>query len=101
MKIIGQAKHKTSVISFVIENYDTLDIGLLLDSKGIAVRTGHHCTQPLMHRLSLDGTIRASFSIYNTTQEIDIFIDALHKIIKKKKINNHYACILTQHRKKI
>ena len=74
-----KAANKSSVISFVIDGVHPFDIGTLLDQYGIAVRTGHHCTQPLMDFYSIPGTIRASFSIYNTRDEIDLFIEALKK----------------------
>lgn len=80
---VGTASNKASVISFLIENIHPYDVGQLLDVKGIAVRTGHHCTQPLMDHLGIDGTVRASFAIYNTKEEIDIFCDALEDIIKR------------------
>ena len=79
LQIIGKAANKSSVISFVIDGVHPFDIGTLLDQYGIAVRTGHHCTQPLMDFYSIPGTIRASFSIYNTRDEIDLFIEALKK----------------------
>jgi cysteine desulfurase/selenocysteine lyase len=82
VRIIGQAKEKISVISFVIEGIHPQDIGILLDNKGIAVRTGNHCAQPLMDRLCIRGTIRASFAMYNTREEIDLLIEGLHKSIK-------------------
>ncbi len=82
LHIIGQAKEKVSVISFVIENLHPQDIGILLDNAGIAVRTGHHCTQPLMDRFGIPGTTRASFAVYNTNDEIDTLIEGLHKAIK-------------------
>lgn len=82
LRIVGKAKNKVSVASFVIEGVHPQDIGILLDNQGVAVRTGHHCTQPLMNRLGLPGTIRASFALYNTREEIDILIAALNKAIK-------------------
>ncbi len=82
LKIIGKAKEKISVISFVIENIHSQDIGILLDNRGIAVRTGHHCTQPLMNRFGIAGTSRASFAVYNTMEEVDAFIFGLQKTIK-------------------
>jgi cysteine desulfurase/selenocysteine lyase len=82
LKIIGTAKEKISVISFIVQNIHHSDIGTLLDMEGIAIRTGHHCTQPLMKRLGLEGTSRISFALYNTKEEIDIFIKALKKTIK-------------------
>ena len=85
LKIIGTAKNKIGVISFVIEGIHPQDLGVLLDNQGVAVRTGHHCTQPLMKRFGIPGTVRASFAVYNTIEEIDIFITALHKAIKMLK----------------
>lgn len=82
LQIIGRAKNKVSLISFVIKNAHPQDIGVLLDNQGIAVRTGHHCAQPLMKRFGIPGTVRASFAMYNTKEEVDIFITALHKAIK-------------------
>ncbi|MDH5367063.1 MAG: cysteine desulfurase [Cyclobacteriaceae bacterium] len=81
VKIIGEAKEKVSVLSFVIDGIHHFDIGQMMDAKGIAVRTGHHCTQPLMHQFGIEGTVRASFSIYNTKAEIDEMIVSLEKII--------------------
>ena len=82
LKIIGTAKEKVSVISFVIKNFHPQDIGILLDNAGIAVRTGHHCTQPLMHRFGISGTVRASFAVYNIKEEIDTLVAGLYKTIK-------------------
>lgn len=82
LRIIGQAKEKVSVLSFVIEGIHHQDIAVILDNQGIAVRTGHHCTQPLMQRLGILGTTRASFAVYNTTEEIDKLITGLHKVKK-------------------
>ncbi len=82
LRVIGKAKEKISVISFVIDNTHPQDIGILLDNQGIAVRTGHHCTQPLMDRFGIPGTVRASFAMYNTKEEIDQLISGLNKAIK-------------------
>ena len=82
VRIIGTAQQKASVLSFVIDGIHPMDIGVLLDNQGIAVRTGHHCTQPLMQHYNIPGTIRVSFSFYNTTTEIDQFIAALAKSLK-------------------
>mgnify|MGYP003319486632 FL=1 len=82
LKIIGTASNKSSVVSFVLNNIHPFDIGTILDQLGIAVRTGHHCTQPLMDFYSIPGTIRASFSLYNTKAEIDVFVNALIKGIQ-------------------
>ena len=83
VKIIGTAKNKASVISFNVNDIHPYDVGQLLDARGIAVRTGHHCTQPLMEFLGIEGTIRASFSVYNTIEEIDYFCRSLHEIVLK------------------
>jgi cysteine desulfurase/selenocysteine lyase len=82
MRIIGDAGQKSSVVSFLAGNIHPYDIGMLLDKLGIAVRTGHHCAQPLMDDFNIPGTVRASFAFYNTKEEIDIFIAALQKVIK-------------------
>ena len=85
VRIIGEAADKVSVISFEVEGIHHFDLGMWLDAKGIAVRTGHHCTQPLMDFYSVEGTTRASFSVYNTIEEIDQFIIALKDVITKFK----------------
>ncbi|MES2795573.1 MAG: cysteine desulfurase [Bacteroidota bacterium] len=85
LKIIGTAKEKVSVISFVIEGIHHQDIGVLLDNQGIAVRTGHHCTQPLMQRFNILGTTRASFAVYNTIEEVDRMVVGLRRAIKMLK----------------
>jgi cysteine desulfurase/selenocysteine lyase len=82
---VGTAEHKASVISFLIEGVHPFDLGQLLDAKGIAVRTGHHCTQPLMDFYEIEGTVRASFCVYNTKEEIKYFVDSLKSIIKMFK----------------
>lgn len=82
VRIIGKAKEKISVISFVINNIHPQDIGILLDNRGVAVRTGNHCAQPLMECYCIPGTTRASFAMYNTKEEIDVMITGLHKAIK-------------------
>jgi cysteine desulfurase/selenocysteine lyase len=82
LKIIGAAKKKAGVISFIIEGLHPFDVGTILDKLGIAVRTGHHCTQPLMQCYNIPGTIRASFAFYNTKEEIDILAEGIKKAIK-------------------
>jgi cysteine desulfurase/selenocysteine lyase len=82
LRIIGQAKEKVSVISFVVDGIHPQDIGVILDQQGVAVRTGHHCTQPLMKRLGLVGTSRASFAVYNTKEEIDKLVTGIRKVQK-------------------
>ena len=85
MEIIGESKNKTSVVSFVVDDIHPFDLGTLLDKQGIAVRTGHHCTQPLMDFYKIPGTVRASFAFYNTVEEIDKFIEAVEKGIAMLK----------------
>ena len=80
---VGTTENKASVVSFNIEGIHSYDLGIWLDARGIAVRTGHHCTQPLMDRMGLEGTIRASFAVYNSLEEIEYFLDSLEEIIKK------------------
>jgi len=82
LRIIGEAREKVSLVSFVIKDIHPQDIGIILDNMGIAVRTGHHCTQPLMKRFGIPGTVRASFALYNTREEIDMLISGLQKAIK-------------------
>ena len=81
MRIIGTADEKSAVISFLVGDTHPYDIGMLLDKLGIAVRTGHHCAQPLIDSLGIPGTVRASFAFYNTKQEIDSFVDALKRVV--------------------
>lgn len=80
VRIFGTSEHKSGVLSFLVKDIHHYDMGMLLDRFGVAVRTGHHCAQPLMHRLGIEGTVRASFSFYNTKEEIDIFIDAVKRV---------------------
>lgn len=80
LRIFGEADEKSSVISFLVGQIHPFDMGTLLDRLGIAVRTGHHCAQPLMERLGIEGTIRASFGIYNTEEEIDILVEGIKKV---------------------
>ena len=82
LRIIGDVPGKVSVVSFIIEGIHPQDIGILLDNQGVAIRTGHHCTQPLMERLGLPGTNRASFAVYNTRGEVDALVTALEKARK-------------------
>lgn len=81
LRIFGTSTEKTGVISFDVEGIHPYDIGTLLDKQGIAVRTGHHCTEPLWNHYGVSGSVRASFAIYTTTNEIDLFVEALHKSI--------------------
>ena len=81
IRIIGEADEKVSVLSFVVDGAHHFDVGTLLDKQGIAVRTGHHCTQPVMDYFGINGTVRASFAFYNTKEEIDQFIQALKRAL--------------------
>jgi cysteine desulfurase/selenocysteine lyase len=85
VKLVGTAPHKVSVLSFVVEGVHPFDIGQMLDTRGIAVRTGHHCTQPVMDRLGIEGTVRASFAVYNTKAEIDQLAEGVDRVIKFMK----------------
>lgn len=80
LRILGTADHKTPVISFLVGKIHHYDMGMLLDKLGVAVRTGHHCAQPLMHALGVEGTVRASFAVYNTREEIDAFVAAVKRV---------------------
>ena len=85
LRIIGNAKEKAAVISFILDNIHPHDIGTILDSEGIAIRTGHHCTQPVMQRFGIPATARASFAFYNTREEINRLIEAINKVIRVLK----------------
>lgn len=85
VRLVGTSAHKVSVQSFIVEGIHHFDVGQMLDARGIAVRTGHHCTQPLMDSLGLEGTVRASFSVYNTIEEIDTLVEGLKKLIHSIK----------------
>lgn len=80
MRIFGQSENKDAVVSFLVGDIHHLDMGTLLDRLGIAVRTGHHCAEPLMHRLGINGTVRASFALYNTKEEIDVLTDGIRRV---------------------
>ncbi|KEQ14788.1 selenocysteine lyase [Endozoicomonas montiporae] len=81
IRLVGEAQDKVSVVSFICDHLHNQDIGLLLDQQGIAVRTGHHCTMPLMERLNLSGTVRASFSVYNSEEEVERFLAAMRRLV--------------------
>ena len=82
MRILGAAKERDAVISFLVGDIHPLDMGTLLDRLGIAVRTGHHCAEPLMRRLGIEGTVRASFALYNTKEEVDALVAGIERIRK-------------------
>ena len=82
LKVYGDSINKTPIVSFNIKGIHPYDIGSILDKMGIAVRTGHHCAQPIMDFYKIPGTVRASFSFYNTFQEIDIMVEAVKKSIQ-------------------
>jgi cysteine desulfurase/selenocysteine lyase len=80
LTLTGTAANKAGILAFVIDGVHPHDIGTILDREGIAIRTGHHCCQPLMNRLGVAATARASLALYNTIEEIDAFVAALHKV---------------------
>lgn len=82
MRFIGTPKHKDAVISFLVGDIHHLDLGTLLDRLGIAVRTGHHCAEPLMHRMGIEGTVRASFGLYNTFEEVDALVAGIRRVAR-------------------
>lgn len=81
VRVIGSCPHKAGAISFLVDNAHPFDVGTLLDQMGIAVRTGHHCAQPVMSHYGITGTVRASFALYNTREEVEVFISSLKKVI--------------------
>jgi len=82
LRIFGNAQNKSSVISFLVDGIHPYDMGTLLDKMGIAVRTGHHCAEPLMRVLGVEGTVRASFAFYNTKEEIDLLVKGIERIVR-------------------
>ena len=82
IRIFGNAKDKSAVMSFLVGNIHHYDMGMMLDKLGIAVRTGHHCAEPLMHSLGIQGTVRASFSFYNTMEEVDVLVSGIKRVAK-------------------
>jgi cysteine desulfurase/selenocysteine lyase len=81
LRIYGTAENKSSVVSFLVKNIHHYDMGMLLDKMGIAVRTGHHCAEPLMHALGIEGTVRASLAFYNTKEEIDALVAGIKRVV--------------------
>jgi len=86
VQIIGNAPNKSSIISFIVQDVSPKDVGSFMNQKGIAIRTGCHCAQPVMRKLHIKGTCRISFGIYNTKEEIDYFIACLNELIESKKL---------------
>jgi cysteine desulfurase/selenocysteine lyase len=82
IRLFGTAPGKSGVVSFLVGNISSYDMGLLLDKLGVAVRTGHHCAQPLMDRLGIAGTVRASFGLYNTKEEVDLLTEGIKRVKK-------------------
>jgi len=80
IRLIGAAEHRAGALSFVMAGVHPHDIGTILDTEGVAIRAGHHCAQPVMQRFNISATVRASFGVYNTTNEVDRLIEALHKV---------------------
>ena len=85
LRFVGAAKERVSVLSFTIAGMHPFDVGMMLDAAGIAVRTGHHCTMPLMDRFDIEGTVRASFAVYNIIDEVDRLIESVKKIAGRSK----------------
>jgi cysteine desulfurase/selenocysteine lyase len=82
LRIIGTAKEKAGVLSFVLDHVHAHDVGTILDQEGVAVRAGHHCAMPVMQRFGVPATTRASFAFYNTVEEIDALVRAIHRVLK-------------------
>ena len=82
MRIYGNAKQRTSILAFNIDGVHHYDLGTLLDTRGVAVRTGHHCTQPVMTALGIEGTVRASLALYNTREDIDALVESIYYVLK-------------------
>jgi cysteine desulfurase / selenocysteine lyase len=82
LRIIGTAKEKAGVLSFVLDHVHAHDVGTILDQEGVAVRAGHHCAMPVMQRFGVPATTRASFAFYNTLEEIDVLVRAIHRVRK-------------------
>jgi cysteine desulfurase/selenocysteine lyase len=80
IRFVGEAKNKAGLVSFLMEGIHPYDAGTILDKLGIAIRTGHHCAQPVMDRFDIPGTMRASFAVYNTKEEIDVFIAGIERV---------------------
>ncbi len=85
LKIIGTSENKIGVVSFLLDGYHPFDVGMLLDATGIAVRTGHHCAQPLMNSFGIEGTVRASFAVYNTIEEVDKLVKTVERLAARKR----------------
>lgn len=84
MRLIGTAAHKASVMSFVLEGYSTEDVGKALNQEGIAVRTGHHCAQPILRRFGVETTVRPSLAFYNTFEEIDCLLTVVRRLAAQR-----------------
>jgi cysteine desulfurase/selenocysteine lyase len=85
LRQIGTAKQRAGVVSFLLDGIHPYDAGVILDKMGIAVRTGHHCTQPVMDRFCIPGTVRASFAVYNTTEEVNKLAEGLERVVRMFK----------------
>ena len=79
MRFIGQAPQRSGLVSFVIDGLHPYDLGTIVDKMGVAVRTGHHCAEPVMTRFGIPGTVRASFAVYNTIEEVEVFVKAVER----------------------
>ena len=85
VRLVGTAQDKASVLSFVLANYTTEEVGRALNEEGIAVRSGHHCAQPILRRYGLEATVRPSFAFYNTTEEIDTFLAVIERLSSARR----------------
>ena len=79
IRFIGEAEQRSGLVSFIIDGIHPYDLGTIIDKMGVAVRTGHHCAEPVMTRFGIPGTVRASFALYNTMEEVEIFVNAVKK----------------------
>jgi cysteine desulfurase / selenocysteine lyase len=80
LRLVGTARHKASIVSFVLDGYEPAEVGSALDGEGVAVRSGHHCAQPILRRFGLEATVRPSFAFYNTHDEVDALVTAVHRL---------------------
>ena len=85
VRLVGTARDKASVLSFVLAGYTTQDVGVALNEEGIAVRTGHHCAQPILRRFGLEATVRPSLAFYNTCEEVDRMVDVVRRLGAKRR----------------
>jgi len=85
LRLVGTAPHKASIVSFVLDGYESAEVGTALNEEGIAVRSGHHCAQPILRRYGLEATVRPSFAFYNTHEEVDTLVAAVHRLAGRRR----------------